>query len=363
MPLAALLPILVAPTVGCPRSHDDAKPAPVVSIAKSATVMQAAPSSSAPAQPTAACVVAYASSPVGVSAGVAVGDDLSDVAAPMRVAAGVSITIELRRSGHQVTIHGPAALRPCTRAEPDVVLLASGEATTDTFANVRPGAEMFLATPSFVAIFGRATLKVRVEPSTASYQVDAGEVDITSLDTTRHAKAHDDDYVRRYEDGGVLQTRCLVQATSAASATRLLDAIGRDAGPALPASSVGILAVEQMKHTRERTLDCAFAAAFALSCDLNDADRAAMTGDEVARSLGKSGCAGGLAQTERRMAKAAASFTLPEWGPHPPVPSASPASSTSASSSASTPPASPSTVASAPASTAPPATSIGAPPR
>ncbi|MFI5301835.1 MAG: hypothetical protein ACHREM_27410, partial [Polyangiales bacterium] len=137
MPTAALLPVLLVPTTGCPRSHDDvAKPAPIASVAKSATAMHPAPTSSAPAQPTAACVVAYASSPVGASAGVAVGDDLSDVAAPMRVAAGVSITIELRRSGHQLSIHGPAALRPCTRAEPDVILLASGEATTDAQTNV-----------------------------------------------------------------------------------------------------------------------------------------------------------------------------------------------------------------------------------
>jgi hypothetical protein len=65
----------------------------------------------------------------------------------------------------------------------------------------------------------------------------------------------------------VLVTRCGVQVTAVASAESMLLGLAKDAGPPLPAASIGILTAQQIKHARERSLDCAFAGAFALACD------------------------------------------------------------------------------------------------
>lgn len=259
------------------------------------------------------CSVAAASYPAG--GGPAVGEDLSRAPVPMRVPEGASLTIAVRATGHLVLVKGPAVLRACTADDPEVVLLANGFVSTDVAAPVRPGAELFVATPAFVAIVPRATLRVRASAANATWEVDEGEVTITNLDQPKLAVGKDRGSLKRYEEGGVLVTRCGVQAAAAATAERMLRNLELgDATAPLPSASVGILTVRRTKLARERVLDCAFAEAYALSCDWlsGEADAAV------------AGCAsGGYLRVREHVAKAVASGPIPP-GPPPPKPSASP---------------------------------------
>jgi hypothetical protein len=110
----------------------------------------------------------------------------------------------------------------------------------------------------------------------------------------------------RFEDGGILLTRCAVQAAAAASAERmLLGFTAADAAPPLPSASIGILTAQQIRHARERILDCAFAEAFALSCDqLSTAD------------AGTPGCGGSsYVKVRDHIARAVASGPIPPGSP------------------------------------------------
>lgn len=268
-----------------------------------------ASTSNAPPPPNAACAVAFASYPEGAK-GPAPGDDLSSVPVPLVVPDNASLTISVRRTGHDLRIRGPAVVRPCTHDEPDVVLLVTGEASAETSGPVKPGAELFVATPAFVAVFGRATLRLRAGHAQSSWDIEDGEVTITNLDTPKTFISKNRDALKRYEDGGILLTRCAVQAASVASAERMLLGFLQtgDGGmaPPLPSASIGILTAKQIKHARERVLDCAFAEAFALSCD-----RIAVESDAAAPGCGPLGYHG----VREHIARAVASGPIPPGSP------------------------------------------------
>lgn len=293
------------------RADSDARPAPSPSVVVTA--------------PDAACAVAFANYPGG--GGPSPGDDLSAVPVPLKVPEGASLTIAVRASGHQVHVKGPAAVRPCTRDERDVILVASGEVSLEASNPVRPGSELFVATPAFVAVVSRATVKLRASAPNSTWEVEDGDVTITNLDQPKNVSGKEKGFFRRYEDGGILLTRCGVQAASAASAERLLLGFTQgDAAPPLPSASIGILTAQQIKHARERILDCAFAEAYGLACDL------AAEGD-----AGVSGCgASGYTKVRDHIARSMASGPLPPGSP-PPKPSSSASSSAPAPTSSTAP--------------------------
>lgn len=299
--------------LACPRKNDlavnDAAP-------PATTTSYVTPSSSVPMAPNAACAVAYASYPSGPAP--TPGDDLSNVHVPMSVPEGGSLTIAVRRTGHEVQIKGPALVRPCTRDEPDVVLVAVGEASVSGTSPIRPGSELFLATPAFVAVFGRATMRVRSLLPQSSWEIDDGDVTITNLDVPKLVKDKEKDrgFYKRFEDGGILLTRCGVQAAAAASAERLLLGFTTaNAAPPLPSASIGILTAQQIKHARERVLDCAFAEAFALACD-----QLALESDAMAP-----GCGGiSYVKVREHIARAIASGPIPPGSPPPKTPGNAP---------------------------------------
>ncbi len=288
---------------GSIQADSDAHP-PVASASAPSAETDAAVH--APAAPPAACAVAFG----GWQGGPAPGDDLSNAAVPLRVPEGASLTIAVRGTGHHVRVKGPAAVRPCTHDDPDVVLVASGEAATDAQAPIRPGAELFLATPAFVAVVGKAAVRVVASPTgVSSWEVDDGEATITNLDTTKNAAAKDRGALKRFELPGILLTRCGVQAASAAAAERmLLGMVATDAAPPLPSASIGILTAQQIKHARERVLDCAFAQVVGVACDL------AAEGADAAP-----GCAShGYQKVREHVARSVASAAIPPGSPPPP---------------------------------------------
>ncbi|GAC1353708.1 MAG: hypothetical protein NVSMB47_06660 [Polyangiales bacterium] len=257
----------------------------------------------------ATCAVAYATWPPGTS-GPMPGDDLTRVPVPLRIPEGGSMTIAMRKSGHEVAIRGPALLRPCTRDEPDVLLLASGEATTEASSPVRPGSEIFVATPSSVAVIARASLRLTVSASSTQWELTAGDATLTTLDVTKTPAAGERGGNKRFPDSGLLLTRCGVQVTATANAERMLASIGTDAAPPLPSASIGVLAAEEIRHARERVLDCSFAEAFALSCD-------ALTAGGTAKEKAESGCKRGYVAARAFIADAASSTLLPPGSPRP----------------------------------------------
>jgi hypothetical protein len=305
----SLLVVGSVASVGCPKRNDPQTADTGAAMATTVDAAIAVTTSPAPTTPNAACAVAYASFPLG---GAPVpGEDLSNAPVPLRVPENASLTIAVRRTGHEVRIKGPAVVRPCTHDEPDVVLIATGEASLDASAPVRPGAEIFLATPAFVAVLGRASLRVTASSSLSSWDVESGEVTITNLDTPKVVSGKDKGALKRFEDGGLLLTRCGVQAAAAASAERLLLGFSQgDAAPPLPSASIGILTAQQIKHARERVLDCALAESFALSCD------------QLAEGSGAAapGCAGNsYVKVREHIARATASGPIPPGSPPPKV--------------------------------------------
>ena len=323
---AWLFPSLVAlvAVAGCPKdpppasdagtavasASTSAKPsASMVSGASSYVPKPVVEKADAGPQVPVACAVAYANYPA--NDGPKPGDDLSDVAVPMRVPSGASLTVAIRKSGHEITLDGPVVFRPCTRAEPDVVLLVSGHARTEGSISIRPGTELFVATPSGVAVIGRAGLLLSVSASQTAWKLTDGEATFTDLDTSQRLSPGKEGTSKRFSDGGLLLTRCGVQAASVANAERLL--LGEvDGGAPLPAASVGILTAESIKHAHEKVLDCSLAEAFGLSCDL-------LAKEGAPKDLkGGTGCKGGYDAVLAYVAKVSAPGALPPGTPTPP---------------------------------------------
>ncbi len=279
------------------------------------TVAVTASASAAPPSPDAACAVAFVSWAGG--GGPNAGDDVSAVGPAWSIPAGASVTIAVRRTGHQVLFKGPAVVRPCTHAEPDVILVASGEASVDATVPTRPGAELFVATPSFVAIFARATLTITASGGSSTWDLTQGDAMITTLDVPKPSSAKDKGSLRRFEDGGILLTRCGVQTAAASSAERMLlsfqstgPSSPSDAAP-LPSASIGILTAQHIKHARERVLDCAFAQAFGMSCDVLRAEGSA----PPSTGCGTAGNPISLARVRDHMAHSLSPAPIPPGSP------------------------------------------------
>ncbi|GAC1581410.1 MAG: hypothetical protein NVS3B20_12150 [Polyangiales bacterium] len=257
---------------------------------------------SAPRQssaPNAACAVAYVNYPTGTVAPHP-GDDLSAAQVPMRIPAGASLTIAVRKTSHELTLRGPAVFRPCTNDEPEVILVAMGEAVTDGATPIQPGSELIVATPSCVAVVGRASLRLRVDATVTHYEFDEGAVSLTNLEVMKRPSHPEVGDFQRVASGGPLLTRCGEQAAGVASAERRLGqiALGGPGAPQLPASSIGALTAEQITHAREKQLDCSLVEAFALSCEA--ASSAGVFGRLPNPSLG---CLGGYQGVKQYVAK------------------------------------------------------------
>lgn len=278
---------------------DGSSPTPSASSIGSAET-SARPSTDASAHREPACAIAY----VKGTHAYAPGDDVSAVKS-IALPAGASVTLAVRRTGHEVTVLGPALFRPCTDDEPDVVLVASGTIDLDFAVTVRPGAEVFIASPSTVAVVQRATIRLEVSESSTAWTLDKGDATITDLDTSISVSDTGHGLAKRYRDGGVLLTRCGVQAASVATTERLLASAGTAASP-VASSSIGALTAEHIKHARERVLDCSFAEAFGLSCD---AFASARPDDKA------TGCRGGYDAAVAFIAKSTASSALPPGSP------------------------------------------------
>lgn len=80
------------------------------------------------------------------------------------VSAGGKVTLKWTESGRELTVTGPALVRACGGGDEEV-LLAKGVVTSSIGAGVRPGADVWVASPLGLVRWGDATLRVEVTPS------------------------------------------------------------------------------------------------------------------------------------------------------------------------------------------------------
>jgi hypothetical protein len=305
------------------RSQLEAPPSTSSSAAAasaSPAVSTSASTVEAPKPPPPACIVKLATWPAGTE-GPKVGADLTSLLArdardtrdtrdaPMRVPAGATLAMEVVRTGHVVTFTGPAAFRACTPEEPDLVIIATGLVTVEPPAGTKPDAklaELAVATPGAVAYAGAIPFKLNVGMVTVA-DVSKPEVIFgTSENGEKHIVGQYK--FRRDDSGGLILSRCVVQAASDSATERLQKQIAADAGPPLPSSSVSALAVEAVKHRRLATTDCGVAQAHMLLCDVATADK----------TEGAEGCLGTYGSAHAEIVKARRPVDLPPGTPFPP---------------------------------------------
>jgi hypothetical protein len=263
-----------------------------------------------PPAPPPACVVKSATWPEG---GVApkIGADLALLGAPARVPAGATLAIEVVRTGHVVTLVGPAAFRACTPEEPDTLVVALGAVSVAPAAGTKPDAkipELAVATPSTVAFAGALPFAMTVGANTvADVPVKGGEVHFGTSENGEK-KILGKYTFHRDESTGLVLSRCVVQAASDTASDRLQRQLAADAGPPLPSTSVSVLAVEGQKHHRLAQTDCGVAQARALLCDVAAAD---------GLKEGSDGCQGSYASAHAEIVKARRPVDLPPGTPFP----------------------------------------------
>lgn len=299
-PQGPTTPTSVRPQISAPPSSASAAPS---ASASASTAL-------APPTPPAACVVRSASWPDGAEAP-KIGADLGALGAPVRVPAGATLAFEVIRTGHVVTLVGPAAYRACTPEEPDAVIVALGTVSVAPAAGTKPDAkipEITVATPSAVAFAGALPFSMTVGAITvADVPVKGGEVHFgTSENGEKHFLGR---YTfRRDESTGLVLSRCVVQAASDSATERLQRQLAADAGPPLPSASVSALGVEAQKHHRLAQTDCGVAQARAMLCDVASAD---------GLKEGTDGCQGTFATTRAEVVKARRPVDLPPGTPFP----------------------------------------------
>lgn len=292
------------------RSQLEAPPSTSSSSSAGAASASGSASSTAeaPKPPPPACIVKSATWPAGTEAP-KVGADLAALGAPARVPAGATLAMQVVRTGHVITLTGPAAFRACTPEEPDLVILASGLITVEPPEGTKPDAklaEIAVATPGAVAYAAAVPFKLNVGLVTIA-DVPKGYVHFGTSENGEKVIIGQYKF-RRDDSGGLILSRCVVQASSDAATERLQKQIAADAGPPLPSASVSALGAEAIKHRRLATTDCGVAQAHMLLCDVATADK----------TEGADGCLGTYASAHAEIAKARRPVDLPPGTPFPP---------------------------------------------
>ncbi len=92
---------------------------------------------------------------------------------------GASLTLKHSASGRELSVAGPALLRPCRRGR-EQLLLARGKVTGGGGVGARPGAEVSIATPVAAVRYGDAEVIVSVDDKQLSVAVRRGQVELDS---------------------------------------------------------------------------------------------------------------------------------------------------------------------------------------
>lgn len=200
------------------------------------------------------------------------GGDTLERQQPIELAAASSLHLMHTASARQWTLFGPARLLACAGGAEEIVL-ARGTLRSEPGTGVRPGAEVWVATPFGSLRYSDARARVRVSPDVLGVEISGGRVWFSPLGGEEQAE--------RELKGGTqtFAARPYRLASSAASA-RCEGAAGASAAlaQALLAPSAEPLGVRAREHVRSRQRAhalCSSALATLLARDTGAGARAA----------------------------------------------------------------------------------------
>jgi hypothetical protein len=190
------------------------------------------------------------------------------------LAADASVAIRHGPSSREFELRGPGRALPC-RAGLEQVLLSEGSFESSPGAGVRPGAEMWVATPFVALRYGDASLTMRARAKDLSVRIVQGraasEADGSSTTETLDAPGE-----KRW-------TRWLPASERARSCEAFAEAARKSAEELLASTSeLGKLAAAQLEQRRRARAQCLIAET-ALERLPNTAEKARLT-DQVERA-------------------------------------------------------------------------------
>lgn len=258
-------------------------PAPAPAPSSSAATTVAAPSSpllveSAPAPPSPppTCRALRVVGDAKVGAISLQSGTVLDGSEWVELAAGSSFTLKHAASGRELSVAGPALVRPCRRGR-EQLLVARGTVRGGGGVGVRPGAEVLIATPVAAVRYADAELEVALTEKQLRVEVRAGEAEVDSatdraIESPLRAKQKVMVPVRK-PDPKSLMARCRAAAERAVET-------GRKLGDTSAPEPLGERASAHVKARRAARSTCTIAAA-AIGLVADPAESAGLWADAV----------------------------------------------------------------------------------
>jgi hypothetical protein len=179
-------------------------------------------------------------------------------------------------SARELSLQGPGRFLPC-RAGLEQVLIASGKLQSSPGTGVRPGAEVWVATPFGALRYADANIEVAVERTSLQVRVRGGQAFIEAAEGLQGAKeGRLTGPNGRASANGKLNAEGLVSACERAA--RAAEDSGRQLLGAKP-GELGKLAAAQVRSRREARGRCLVAAAGV--AQLEDPAAKARLGDQL----------------------------------------------------------------------------------
>jgi hypothetical protein len=172
---------------------------------------------------------------------------------------GSELWLKHTASGRELSLKGPALVRPCSGGREELVV-AHGRVVTSTGTGARPGAEVLIASPAGAVRYGNAELEFESRGGKLTVQVRTGEAWIEPADPARKLKTNP----LRAKDKLSLPRKLAVQALLE-HCQKLAEAAQASAGrvlaPAPDAGNLGERAAVQVRDRRAARAACSIAAA------------------------------------------------------------------------------------------------------
>jgi len=187
----------------------------------------------------------------------------------INLAKGVEVALKHGETTREFRLIGPGRFMPCPDSEEEVVV-ASGTVTTTSGPGSRAGAEVELATPFGVVLYGDAALELAVTADKLSLSVKQGEA---TLNDTGHENLRENVHVEQVKpvdhtvtQGGSVDGEDLAQSCTAAREQPI-------SPPPSEPGARGAWAASMLEWHRRVRLRCARAAAALARADRPDESR------------------------------------------------------------------------------------------
>lgn len=252
----ALVALLWLAFAGCKRATETSAPSASASARPAPPPIPPTPSVQAPSPSVAPCRALRVSGDVqseGASASAIVTMTPLDGASWLVLGERAELVVRHGESAREFSVRGPARVLPCRKGL-EQVLLARGTFQSSKGSGVRPGAEVWVATPFGVIRYGDADVELSVKATELTAHTRAGQAAAEAVEGLRGAtrggtlQANTRAGSRGRPDPEGLARACEKAATLArAGAERVASASSEDLGP---------LTAAQMRERREARARC-----------------------------------------------------------------------------------------------------------